>query len=295
MSTLPKCLVTGASGFLGRAVAARLRRETAVAAQAFTAAGTGDTIACDLREPDQVATLLHRQRPGIVVHCAAYRDPDFCETHPEETQRLNVDAVGTLVAMLPPAATFVFISSDYVFAGHQPPYTEDAARDAVNCYGRSKIAAEDIALSRAGSIVLRIPLLIGAGATLATSGFLAQLAATVRDPTPCQQDHVLVRFPTAIDDVAEAITFLLAHQATGIVHVSAREPMTRYQSAIAMARVMQRPHDHIQPSHNVVPRPAQRPHNTQLDTTRIRAMGFEQATPFTDAARAMLTRFGESV
>ena len=158
------CLITGASGFLGREVAREL-------AQTWTVAGLGHQHAAggirsvDLREREQVKALVTETRPDAVVLLAAYRDPDFCEGNPAETARLNVDPVRYFAETLPAGVPLLFVSTDYVFDGRQPPYVETSSRNPISEYGRSKCAAEDVLASRPGAIVLRVPLLIGVATT----------------------------------------------------------------------------------------------------------------------------------
>ncbi len=124
-----KCLVTGASGLLGREVSSRLAGAYDVVRQAFAHAGPG-MVTLDLRNAAELWEYVDEElRPDVVVHCAAYRDPDFCEQHPQEMRRLNVDPVRELCEMLRPDCRLVFVSSDYVFDGEHPPYREDSLRD----------------------------------------------------------------------------------------------------------------------------------------------------------------------
>ena len=196
-----------------------------------------------------------------------------------------------MCAALPPATRLVFISTDYVFDGDAPPYREDSPRRAVNVYGQSKIEAEDLALRRPGSLVVRIPLLVGAGPSFESSGFLAQIVRSLRDPAPQEADAVLRRFPTWIRDVAEAIAFLIGRAATGAVHYSGAEGLTRHEMILQAAEVLGLPAAHIRPSSRVVPRRAARPRDSQLATEFIRSLGFSRFTPFREVVRSFATEF----
>lgn len=285
-----KILVTGATGFLGRDVTARLAAEHEVVAAGGRAAPAGG-IRLDLRDEAQLRRALADATPDCVVHLAAYREPDVCEDAPDETRRLNTAPVAVMCGALPPSARLVFISTDYVFDGETPPYREDSPRRAVNVYGQSKIEAEDLVLRRAGSLVLRIPLLVGAGPTFETSGFLAQIVRSLRDPAEQEADAVLRRFPTWIRDVAEAIAFLIGRGAAGAVHYGGAEGLTRHDMIVQAAEVLGLPADHIRSSSRIVPRRAARPRDSQLATDRIRSMVFTRFTPFRDVVRSFAADF----
>ena len=289
-----RIIVTGATGFLGRDVVRRLASEHEVVAVGGRHPPPGG-VALDLRRPGVWRPLLDNWRPDWVVHLAAYREPDFCEEHPDETRALNTAPVVELMRELPPSSRALFVSTDYVFDGEHPPYHEDSPRHAVNVYGQSKIEAEDAVLARPDSIVLRIPLLVGSGPTFESSGFLYQIVGALRSPAPQTADAVLRRFPTWIRDVAEAISFLIARGFAGIIHYSGAEAMTRYDMIRSAAAVLGLDARHIRPSTDVVPRRAARPRDSQLATDRIRSLGFARFTPFAEVVRSFADDFPEAM
>ncbi len=287
-----KLLLTGASGFLGREVFPRLAADYEVIGLAHRAPSDGRFRCVDLRAADALRALLADVRPDVVVHAAAYRDPDFCEAQPEETARLNVEPVRVLCAALPSAARLVFIGTDYVFDGEHPPYREDSPRRPLSEYGRSKAAAEDVVTARPGSLILRIPLLVGAGPTPAESGFIAQLFQGLENRNPQAADDTLIRYPTWTRDVAEALAFVLRRGQTGVLHYSGAEPFTRYGAFQAAARATGMSAAHIRPAEGIVPRGAVRPRNSRLATDRIRALGFARFTPFDEVLRVTAAELG---
>jgi S-adenosylmethionine synthetase len=62
-------------------------------------------------------------RPNYIIHCAAERRPDVSEKDPAATLRLNVEATRTLATVAAEIGSwFLYISTDYVFDGSNPPY-----------------------------------------------------------------------------------------------------------------------------------------------------------------------------
>ena len=283
-------LITGASGLLGSSLAARLDGKHKVIGAGFSQADEG-LFPVDLRDADALTGLLHEVQPDVVVHSAAYRDPDFCEENPEEAFRLNVAPAAQLCELLPESVPLLFVSSDYVFDGVAAPYREEDERLPVNEYGRLKVQAEDLVLQREAGSVLRIPLLIGAGPTWESSGFLFKTLAQIQDPTPSSLDHSGIRFPTWTADVAEAVAHLLGIQAEGVYHFSSLEGGTKYKWALELADLAGLSMDHITPNRGGSASVAMRPRDTQLEVEKIRHTAFNRFTPFREVARSVLQQF----
>lgn len=79
-----------------------------------------------------------------LVNCAALTNVDYCETHPEEADRLNGQAVANIADVCTrKKARCIHISTDYVFDGTKTePYTEDDEARPISVYGASKLAGE---------------------------------------------------------------------------------------------------------------------------------------------------------
>ena len=74
----------------------------------------------DLDDPAAAARLVERDRPRLVIHCAAWTDVDGCARDPELAERRNAAAAGELAAAC--AATgagMVLISTNEVFDGER--------------------------------------------------------------------------------------------------------------------------------------------------------------------------------
>lgn len=288
---MKRCLITGASGFLGGELCPFVSEHYRVTAQGFRSTSP-DQLALDLRDNRSVAEMIASIQPDLVIHCAAYRNPDFCEQNPDETRRLNVQPLKIFQRELPATTKICFISSDYVFEGNNPPYTEDSLPAPINEYGRSKREAEEIVLSQCSdNLVVRIPLLMGRGPTPEASAFMRKIYEDLRSQSEVRLDNSAVRHPTWVCDAAAAVNFLIQQHASGVYHYSAPEALTIYQATKLAAKALDLPADHIKPSPDTSEKIAPRPVDSTLSAKKIRALGYARFTPFADVIRRLAPRF----
>ena len=89
----------------------------------------------DIRDPAAIHDLLRRVRPDAVVHTAAGRDRNDWPSTADGAANVAVAAARLGVRL-------VHVSSDAIFSGRDPVYSEDAEPDPVYRYGCAKAAAE---------------------------------------------------------------------------------------------------------------------------------------------------------
>ncbi|KAJ3278878.1 Methionine adenosyltransferase 2 subunit beta, partial [Blyttiomyces sp. JEL0837] len=168
-STKPKVLVTGASGLLGRAVFNAFDKDGKydVIGLAFSRA-TDRLEKLDLTDFPAVETYLSTHLPTVIIHCAAERRPDKAESDKAGVLKLNVDTVRHLASISKKFnAWFLYISSDYVFDGRNPPYNVNDKPNPINFYGETKLAGEVGCLEgNQEAVVVRIPVLYGDAKTV---------------------------------------------------------------------------------------------------------------------------------
>lgn len=110
----------------------------------------------DILEAEAVERAMVRYAPDVVVHAAAYTDVRGAETERAACWAANVGGTRNVVAALPPAATLVQISTDYVFDGSRGMYREeDPPGPPVNYYALSKLVAEEVARMAPRHLVIR--------------------------------------------------------------------------------------------------------------------------------------------
>lgn len=227
---LERVAVTGPGGRLGTAVVADL------AARGIDVARWGRPD-YDLDDPRAATRLVARDRPGLVIHCAAWVDVDGCAREPDVARRRNADAVGELADALAAAGSrLALISTNEVFDGARTDgagYLETDEPNPGNAYGSSKLAGERAAAAvfedEARLLVIRTAWLFGP----AGSDFPRKILAVAERPS----DDALrvvddeIGSPTYTPPLARAIVDLSLAGASGTRHLAGPDVMSRYDWA----------------------------------------------------------------
>ncbi|HEX4048814.1 MAG TPA: SDR family oxidoreductase, partial [Elusimicrobiota bacterium] len=233
----PKVLVVGGTGLVGNAL---LRTWTArgrdISAATYHCHASGGFLQLDMQNEARVRELLERLRPGVVAVPAANPFVDYCERHPAETRRVNVD--GTLnVARACRAvdARMIFYSSDYVFDGSKGVYTEEDATCPINEYGRQKAETErGVLAADPRNIVLRTS---GAyGWQWEPKNFVLQIRAKLSAGQEMTVAEDVRYNPTYAENLAEITADLVEAGASGIYHVVGADEIVRFEFAARAAR-----------------------------------------------------------
>lgn len=97
----------------------------------------------DVTDHEAVSKYLHEADPEIVISTAAYHDVDKCEENPRKAFNTNSFATKNLARVCRDIdAKLAWISTNFVFSGHNGPYSEDDNPDPINIYGKSKALGE---------------------------------------------------------------------------------------------------------------------------------------------------------
>ena len=139
-------LVVGANGFTGRYILRALAGKesyqvTGVSLPPDILPASGDYrfVEMDMTCPEALAQVFEEVRPDCVINTAALSAPDYCELHPGEADRLNVQAVAELAENCNRyGSRLIHLSTDFVFGGtSRQLYTEEDIPAPVNYYGRT--------------------------------------------------------------------------------------------------------------------------------------------------------------
>lgn len=148
-----KILISGSSGFVG----SRVLHQWQGRAELITFP-RGSLAAAD--ESD-IRRFVETVPPDVILHLAALSDTGYCQQHPEESRRANVELpIWMAKAARDTGAKLISFSSDQVYAGvTQPgPLPETLPLSPANTYGRHKLEAEERVLALCPeAVLLRAP------------------------------------------------------------------------------------------------------------------------------------------
>lgn len=271
-----KILLFGTGGQVGRELLGPL-------------ATVGDLVACDrgvadLERPDEVAAVVHRERPDVIVNAAAYTAVDRAEGEPERARLVNAAAVEALArAAAHLDAAVVHYSTDYVFDGMKPGrYVETDEPNPVSVYGATKLAGER-ALAAAGCRhwILRTTWVCAAHG----HNFIRTMLRLARDRDELRVVDDQHGVPTSARLIAAVTTELLGRLARGgppplgIYHLAPHGETTwcRFARMILTAArdrgvAVRCPPERVAAITTAdYPLPARRPANSLLDTGKLEA------------------------
>lgn len=226
----PRALLLGATSVMGFTLARRFPDRIAPLANPHNRAADGEAWhRARLDEPGEWLPLLAAEPPSLVIYAHAVCDVGKCQRHPDWAWRMNVDSLATILAHLPPAARFVYLSSDHVFGG-DGVYRESTPPAPISVYGESRVAAERLVLARPGSLIVRFGLPIGVSLS-GRNGFYDWLRYRQQRGLPITVIGDESRSAAWADDIADRVLAMAQSPLTGIRHIPAQDAVARPQLA----------------------------------------------------------------
>jgi nucleoside-diphosphate-sugar epimerase len=277
-----KVLVTGASGFVGRALVDELRHKDG--AYEVHPLGRADG---DLAEPGMADAAIAEARPGVVVHAAARIGVVRCDDEPEPALRSNVLATA-LVARAAAArgARLMYVSTSDVY-GSAVAADEGTNPAPESLYAHTKLWGEQAAALYAPErlTVLRLANPYGPGVDPgqgkgALPTMLRQAAARERIPVFRGE----ARTWCWIGDVVRGIRVVLESGEEGTFNIGADgEPVSLADAARLACDLTGGPPELIE---EVDPPPGRV--MTRISIERMRGLGWRPETPLDEGMRRLL-------
>ncbi len=244
----------------------------------------------DITDCDRLDRVFAEVDPDVVFNCAAFHNVDVCETEPERSWQVNVDAVRQLALR---SRFLVHVSTNYVFDGERAePYAEHDHPSPRSVYALTKLAGEYAALGYCErALVVRTGGLYGLHGSVSKGGnFVQRMVARARQQESLRMVADQRLQPTFTADLASAIVEAVDAGAAGIVHLTASGQCSWYEFTVAiMSRAgIEVP---IQPVSTVIPPGGvSRPLNGVLSRPRADGFGLSPLRHWEDALTDYMDR-----
>ena len=146
-----KIIVTGCKGQLGTEIIKQLREGRSEIGPIPEKLQSATVIPVDLPELDisnykMVDDFIRRQRPDVIINCAAYTNVDGCEVNHDAAFKANALGPRNLAqAATKTGARLVHVSTDYVFSGRENggiAQDEATLPGPISAYGSTKLMGE---------------------------------------------------------------------------------------------------------------------------------------------------------
>jgi dTDP-4-dehydrorhamnose reductase len=275
-----KLLITGVSGFLGWNIYQLAKNQWQVYGTCYShynLYSQENIIKIDLTHLTALKNLFKTVDPSAVIHTAAASKPNFCQTNPIESYEINVTASINLAHLCAEyQIPCIFTSTDLVFDGQNPPYSESDPVSPISYYGEQKVTAEQKMLEiYPATAVCRMPLMFGMPSPTANS-FIQGLIDNLQAGKKLNLFTDEFRTPVSGNTAAQGLLLALEQKVSGLLHLGGKERISRYEFGLLLAETIGFSTDLIKPCRQEeVVMAAPRSPDTSLNSSKAFALGYQ--------------------
>jgi len=277
LKIVKRVLVTGGTGLLGVAI----QRSAPKDIQGFSIYFPERSLpvplpfpilAADVSDRMEMQSVFEWAKPDVVIHTGAIGSVDFAEKNREQTRKINVggtEVVAELCQIF--ESRLIYISSNAVFDGRTPFYSETAPVNPINYYGQLKVDAEYVV--RESTIpwaIVRPILMYGWPYQGERDNPVVWWVRFLENGKPIKVVDNVFNKPLPAWSCADVIWAIIQQNRTGIYHAAGRDHISLYQFALLTAAVFGLDASLITPvPDSYFPEIAPRPKDTSFDTTKM--------------------------
>jgi dTDP-4-dehydrorhamnose reductase len=269
-----KILITGANGLLGSNLCKSYQDNYTIIATDITLPKFSFSIntILDITNDNDLDVII-REKPEIIIHCAAIVNVDLCEKNPSLAQRINEKGSEKIAKISKEAGSYlVHISTDAVFDGKKGDYSEKDIPNPINLYGRTKLKAEELIQKNSEQYSIVRTNIYGWNHENKFS--LAEWMLNKlenNEPLPAFRDIFFT--PILVTDLAPCLLELKEKDFNGIIHIAGSEKCSKLEFAYNLAEVFNLDKNLIKPiSYKDLKFVANRPEDISLDCSIAKSL-----------------------
>lgn len=222
-----KIALTGASGLVGSRIVELLGNDFD-----FISLSQNDM---DITDKESVVKKIMNTDFDIFLHLAGYTNVDGAEKEKEVALKINRDGTKNVFdAVRQRGKKFIYISTDFVFDGKNPPYFEDSSPNPISSYGISKYEGEKVLDE--GAMIVRISYPYRKSFEL-KKDFVRTIRSLLEQHKPLTMVTDSLMTPTLIDDIAYALKYLFMNFSGGAYHINGADSLSPYDAGKLIAKM----------------------------------------------------------
>lgn len=216
-----KILLTGASSYVGARLYFDISKFHDVLGTYSLHQLSSRLVHLDITNSNEMEKIINSYSPDIILHVAQNPDPRWCEAHPSEAKKLNLEATKNLVTLANSVhSRMVYISS---FAAINPK----------NVYAKTKYESELLTKSvDAGFLIIRPSFILGYSPNTSNDRPFNRLLKNLDQGTLAEYDTSWKFQPTYVGHISQVILTCINKNIWGeTIHVTVPDLKTRYETA----------------------------------------------------------------
>ncbi len=272
-----KVLVTGINSLVGCYLWNILQKDFGLIGTYHTSkplfTGSDRIYRLDINNKQDIKRLIQKIQPHTVIHLASLSSIDDCEKNPDLAEKINVYGTRNLVnALVGKKVHLIFFSSNAVFAGTHPPYTESAFPHPLNVYGQTKFQAEKLIQNTLTNwTIVRSTTIYGWNPPGTRVNDVTYYLPRLQNAETLYlvNDHYFN--PIYALEVTKAVSNIIQSDFRGFIHIAGKTQVTRYtfvQKIIEEFHI-NNPPPVVAVKSNFFPKTAPRPKMARLDTIKM--------------------------
>lgn len=295
--------ITGITGLLGEALVEENKNKRMLAGvykSAYDMVNNDHVkyIKADICDYDAFSRAAEQFDIEWVIHTAGIADTDMCENDMYYKTAYDSNINGTRNAIelaRKKGARFLYISTNAIFDGENPPYSEESAPCPINRYGAIKLECEKMVKEAfRNGLIVRPILMYGLNNPHERKSFFIRILEQLRSGKRINMVDDVFENPLLSYKCAEAIWKLIDRTAHGTYHIAGKDVLSRFEAAKIIAKVFTLEKSLINP----VPSSffkgiAPRPKNTSYNTVKIEKELGEAPLSFEEGLRILKDRIAK--
>lgn len=227
IKNMMKIALTGASGLVGSRIVELLGND-------FNFVSLSQD-QMDITDKQAVLKKIMNTDFDIFLHLAGYTDVDGAENAKDVALRINKDGTKNVFdAVHQKGKKIVYISTDFVFDGKNPPYFEDSKPNPISSYGLSKYEGEKTLDANAMIVRISYPY---RKTFEPKKDFVRTIRSLLEQRKPLTMVTDSLMTPTLIDDIAYALKYLFMHFSGGVFHINGADSLSPYDAGKLIAKM----------------------------------------------------------